>query len=87
MSFSYYGADGVSAVSKSSGDTKVTFPNSVPIDYEVYKELRDKPQTFKDKFAVVEKTVKGEKIKVVEAKKEAKDVQQDSKQPKEDNPI
>lgn len=84
MSFSYYEADGVSAVSKSSGDTKVTFPNSVSIDYEVYKEIKDKPQTFKDKFEIKEERIKGKLTKVVERKK---DVQQDSKQPEANNPI
>lgn len=78
MTYKYHEDSG--GVSKDSENIK--WGGGIPIDYEVAKEIIADPKGFDKKFAVVEKTVKGEKIKVVEAKKEAKDVQQDSEQPK-----
>lgn len=74
MTYKYHEEHG--GVSKDSQNIK--WGGGIPIDYEIAKEIIADPQGFDKKFKVVEKTIKGEKIKVVEAK----DVQQDSKQPK-----
>lgn len=79
MTYKYHEDSG--GVSKDSQNIK--WGGGIPIDYEVAKEIIADPKGFDKKFAVVEKTVKGKVVKTVEAK----DVQQDSKQPKEDNPI
>lgn len=76
--YKYSESEGSSVVSKDGVDLKLQSPDSVPIDYDVYKDIKNKPETFKDKYQIKEKIVKGKLTKVVEAK----DVSEDSKQPK-----
>lgn len=78
MIYKYHEDSG--GVSKDSQNIK--WGGGIPIDYEVAKEIIADPKGFDKKFKVVEKTVKGEKIKTVEVK----DVQQDSKPVEQDNP-
>ena len=83
MTYKYFEGEGFSAISKDSDSLKIIASDGVDIDYSLFKEVKGDPSKIKDNYNIVEKTVKGKVVKTVEAK----DVQQDSKQPKEDNPI
>lgn len=79
MNFFYYENDGVHGVARNSDTCRIEVRGTIiPIDYDTYKEGKTDIGKFKDKFEIKEKTVKGKVVKTVEAK----DVQQDSKQPK-----
>lgn len=83
MTFFYYESEGVHGVARNSDTCRIEVRGTtVPIDYSTYKELRENPKSFKDKYEIKERMVKGKPVKTVEAK----DVRQDSKQPKQDNP-